>query len=195
MEGLFGHPHSITRLRKLDMHDSVSSSDHDIHARSMLKLNLLLAKHYSDVIMSAMASQITGVSIVCSAFCSGTDQRKHQSSASLTFVTGIHRTPVDSPHKGPVTRNIFPFDDVIMHSISPCRVLLWSHCGHSIILFTPLLSTWRSTDTRSQMSCSDVNKMIGYQHGSQATQHLVPTCRWITGVAKEQGPVFTTFVV
>ena len=37
----------------------------------------------------AMASQITGVSIVCSPVCSGANQRKHQSSASLTFVRGI----------------------------------------------------------------------------------------------------------
>ena len=64
--------------------------------------------------MSAIASQITGVSIVYSTVCSGADQRKHQSSASLAFVRGIHRWPVDSPHKGPVTRKIFPFDDVIM---------------------------------------------------------------------------------
>ena len=45
---------------------------------------------------------------------SGTDQRKHQSSASLAFVRGIHRSPVNSPHKWPVTRKMFPFDDVIM---------------------------------------------------------------------------------
>ena len=44
--------------------------------------------HYSDVIMSAMVSQITGVSIVCSAVCSGVDKKKHQSSASLAFVRG-----------------------------------------------------------------------------------------------------------
>ena len=68
--------------------------------------------HYSDVIMSAMASQITGVSMVCSTVCSGADQRKHQSSASLDFVWGIHRWLLDSPHKGPVTRKMFPFDDV-----------------------------------------------------------------------------------
>ena len=42
------------------------------------------------------------------------DQRKHQSSASLAFVRGIHRRPVNSPHKGPVMRKMFPFDDVIM---------------------------------------------------------------------------------
>ena len=36
-----------------------------------------------------MASQITGVSIVCSAVCSGEDQRNHQSSALLAFVRGI----------------------------------------------------------------------------------------------------------
>ena len=70
--------------------------------------------HYSDVIMNPMASQITGVSIVYSAVCLGADQRKQQSSASLAFVRGIHRSPVNSPHKGPVTRKMFPFDDVIM---------------------------------------------------------------------------------
>ena len=42
------------------------------------------------------------------------NQRKHQSSASLAFVRGIHRSPVNSPHKWPVTRKMFPFDDVIM---------------------------------------------------------------------------------
>ena len=70
--------------------------------------------HYGDVIMRAMASQIACVSIVCSTICSGTDQRKHQSSASLAIVRGIHRWPVDSQHKGPVPRRLFPFDDVIM---------------------------------------------------------------------------------
>ena len=45
---------------------------------------------------------------------SDADQRKHQSSALLAFVRGIHRWPVNSPHKWPVTRKIFPFDDVIM---------------------------------------------------------------------------------
>ena len=70
--------------------------------------------HYTDVIMSLMASQITSLTIVYSNVCSGTDQRKHQSSASLAFVRGIHREPVNSPHKRPVTQKMFPFDDVIM---------------------------------------------------------------------------------
>ena len=55
--------------------------------------------HYSDVIMSAMASQITAVSNVCSTVCSGVDQRKHQSSVSLVIVRGMHRWPVDSLYK------------------------------------------------------------------------------------------------
>ena len=71
--------------------------------------------HYSDVIMSTMAPQITGVLIVCSNVCSGAGQRKYQSSAPRAFVGGIHRWPLDSPHKGPVTRKMFPFDDVIMN--------------------------------------------------------------------------------
>ena len=70
--------------------------------------------HYGDVIISTMASQITSLSIVCSSVCSDADQRKHQSSASLAFVREIHRWAVNSPHKGPVTRKMFPFYDVIM---------------------------------------------------------------------------------
>ena len=64
--------------------------------------------------MGAMASQITSLTIVNSTVYSGVDQRKHQSSASLAFVRGIHRWPVNSPHKWPVTQKMFPFDDVII---------------------------------------------------------------------------------
>ena len=64
--------------------------------------------------MGTMASQITILTIVYSTVYSGADQRKHQSSALLAFVRGIHRGPVNSPHKWPVTRKMFPFDDVIM---------------------------------------------------------------------------------
>ena len=53
---------------------------------------------------------------VCSTVYSGAYQRKHQSSASLAFVWGIHRWPVDAPHKRPVTRKLCPFDDVFMLS-------------------------------------------------------------------------------
>ena len=71
--------------------------------------------HYNDVIMGAIASQITSLMTVYSTFYSGVDQRKQQSSASLAFVRGIHRWTVNSPHKWPVMRINFPFDDVIMH--------------------------------------------------------------------------------
>ena len=71
--------------------------------------------HYTDVIMDAMASQITSLTIVYSIDYSGADQWKHQSSVSLAFVWRIHRWPVNSPHKGPVTRKILPVDDVIMY--------------------------------------------------------------------------------
>ena len=75
---------------------------------------LINCHHYNDVIMGTMASQITSLTIVYSTVSSDADQRKHQSSASLAFVRGIHRGPVNSPHKWPVSRKMFPFDDVIM---------------------------------------------------------------------------------
>ena len=82
-------------------------------------VNLKRFPNDCDVIMSAMASQNTSPTSV-STVCSGADQRKHQSSASLAFVRGIHRWPVNSPHIGPVTRKMFPFDDVIMTLLAPC---------------------------------------------------------------------------
>ena len=74
-------------------------------------IDIQITFHYNDVIMGSMAYQITSLTIVFSAIQSGADQRKHQSYASLW---GIHRGLVNSPHKGPVTRKMFPFDDVIM---------------------------------------------------------------------------------
>ena len=98
--------------------------------------------HYSDDIMGSITSQITSLTIVYSSVYSGADQRKHQSSTSLAFVRGIHRRAVNSPHKGTVTRKMFPFDDVIMWCIVcdrrvmsillPTRIksLQWRHNGH-----------------------------------------------------------------
>ena len=81
--------------------------------------------HYSDIILGVMASQITSLTIVYSAVHSGADQRKHQSSASLAFVRGIHRWPVNSLHKGPVTRKMFPFDDIMLQRLAKPVCHLW----------------------------------------------------------------------
>ena len=67
--------------------------------------------------MSAVASQVASLTIVYSTVDSDADQRKHQSSVPLAFVRKIHRGPVNSPHKWPVTRKMFPFDDVIMFTL------------------------------------------------------------------------------
>ena len=83
-------------------------------AWSSLRIKARCMPHYDDVIMGVMASQITSLTIVYSTVYSGADQSTHQSSASLAFVWGIHRGPVNSPHKWPATRIMFPFDDVIM---------------------------------------------------------------------------------
>ena len=81
----------------------------------------------SDVIISTVASQITSLMIIYSTVYSCADQGKHQSPVSLAFVRGIHRWPVNSPHKGPVTRKMFPFDDVII-SIQTFFVCVWIWC-------------------------------------------------------------------
>ena len=101
---------------------SARATDSDLHGylitwegtRIIARVTSWYRYHYSDVIMSAMVYHITSLTIVYSTIYSGADKRKHQSSASLPFVGGISRWPVDSPHKGPVTQKMFPFDDVIM---------------------------------------------------------------------------------
>ena len=88
--------------------------------------------------MSAISYQITGVSFVCSAVCSGADQRKRQISSSLAFVRGIQRWPDDSPHKGPVTRSftMLPFDAGHHHEIfslsfmSICLHIMLEECSN-----------------------------------------------------------------
>ena len=101
--------------------------------------------HYNDVKIGAMASQITSLTIVYSTVYSATYQRKHQSSASLAFVRGIHRWPVNSPHKEPVTRKMFPFDDVIMERGRPFGPLIGVGCrlmAHLARLLIHFLVTW-----------------------------------------------------
>ena len=103
----------------------------------------VVTTHYNDVIMSLIASQITSHTIVYSTVYSDANQRKHQSSASLVFVRGIHRGHMNSPHKGPVTRKMFPFDDVIMW---------WYVRGNRSAVQFSLEINWRVYNTQDKMS-------------------------------------------
>ena len=100
--------------------------------------------NYSCVIISVMASQITSLAVVHSTAYTGADKRKHQSSTSLAFERGIHRWPVNSSHKGPVTRKMVPFDDVIM-SFSP--QVRWVTMTTIESLRWMMLETWLPTET------------------------------------------------
>ena len=92
--------------------------------------------------MGAVASQITSLTIVYSTVYSDTDQRKHQSSASLAFGWGIHREPANSLHKWPVTRIMFPFDDVIMILLVLLDMNVNYNCRTNILKFITA-KTWK----------------------------------------------------
>ena len=79
-----------------------------------LSYSLIFVTQYNDVIMGVIASQIISLRIIYSNIYSGTAHRKHQSSLSLASVMGIHRWPMNFLHKGPVTRKMFPFDDIFV---------------------------------------------------------------------------------
>ena len=85
--------------------------------------------------MGSIASQITSLTIIYPAVYSDAEQTKHQRSVSLAFVRGIHRSPVNSPHKWPVTRKMFPFDDIIISCVfheKPLQMYetVWSYTRH-----------------------------------------------------------------
>ena len=80
-------PKNVWKMPSKQQWVSYSFASNNVEIRSHEKVETPL---YCDVIMSANSSEITGGSIVCSTVCSGADQSKHQSSASLTFVRGIH---------------------------------------------------------------------------------------------------------
>ena len=86
--------------------------------------------------MSTMASQITSLTIISSTVYSGADQRKHQSSTSLASGQGIHRWPVNYPHKRPVTRKMFPLCNT---SVIMKRPLIRSNFGQFKWLFDTLV--------------------------------------------------------
>ena len=136
--------------------------------------------HYDDVIMGAMASQITSLTIVYSAVYSDADQRKHQSSASLAFVRGIYRGPVNSPHKWPVTRKMFAFLDAIMSYSSG---LLHSHIVKCLTTTEgPLSDMGKLTCNKSPQSVSmgsglglgSANERRRYIHSNAFSHWLSP---------------------
>ena len=113
----------------------------------------------------------------------GTDQRKHQSSASLAFVRGIHRRPVNSPHKWPVTRKMFPFDDVIMIIISPKHYIDIQRIPlfHDLIIcdIHPQVASWNSDLAKLRPSISPIlfftsSLLIQYyvEYGSITAVHI-----------------------
>ena len=127
----------------------------------------VFSHHYDDVIMGAIASQITSLTIVYSTDYSGAYQSKHQSSASLAFVRGIHRRPVNSPHKWPVTRKTSPFDDVIM--------TVWSHqTGFTLNI------------CKSNCEALDRGNYRGLKLTDQVIKVLGSYIRWILNIDKMQ---------
>ena len=166
------HVNSHSGMHKLQISVNANSPSSDIEWCYCVFIgNVLAWIHYNIVIIGALASQIPSLTIVYSTVYSGADQRKRQCSASLAFVRGIHRWPVNSPHKRPVTRKMFLFDDVIIVGIIKILsfkviqagpVILWSSLiRHSISHITPqwqrqnidYIWTWTSHISLSRVIC------------------------------------------
>ena len=157
------HTYNINHFWK-NAHNS-SESQGVVHrnlSQRPSKRSHLRSYHYNDVKMSAMASQITSLTIVYSTVYSDTDQRKHGSSTSLALVQRIHRWSVHSPHKWPVTRKMFLFDDVIMKCVI-----------HEYVLRV----SFTSTSCEIALALFDLSKLVqvmAWFH--QATIHYISHC-------------------
>ena len=121
--------------------------------------------------------------------------KKASSSASLAFVRGIHRSPLDSPHKGPVTRKIFPFDDVIILGAD----LIWNIYISISIIFRSWIGTisWKASswNTRACLFCSQYHGFWWHgderSHGisSHGTDYIFPQ---YSGLSASNVNPFTT---
>ena len=118
--------------------------------------------------MSAMASEITSLTIVCWNIYSGTDQRKHHSSVSLAFVREIHRWPVNSPHKWPVTRKMFPFDDVIM-----------GECHKTLLIISKHWLEWLGAIGHQAFTWTNVDKVLWCHMASLDHNELIKIARYV----------------
>ena len=121
-----------------------------------------------------MVSQIPGGSIVYSTVCSDADEIEHQNSASLAFARGIHRSPVNSPHKGPVTRKMFQYDDVIVIVYH-----LPSALGSMLINFSlPCLAVFFSFSTfiNLAMHLFLITNLLIFCHPTKNISNINETC-------------------
>ena len=138
---------------------SATSKQDQTHNTCSLSTQCLISLSFADVIMGTVPSQITSLTIVYSTVYSDADQRKYRSSTSLAFVRGNHRRPVNSPHKWPVTREMFPFDDVIMimahyhKAILSYPVSLWTNY-HGGLWLTEILQYLQCLSKKIVQSCS-----------------------------------------
>ena len=125
----------------------------------ILKLTITMTPQWARWRLKSPASRLF-TPIVYSA----ADQRKHQSSASLAFVWGIHRRPVNSPHKWPVTRKMFPFDDVIMASLMVhiSKQSKFSGNWHTCSRHT-LLALYRYTEIQCDISHRPITPFLPYK--------------------------------
>ena len=126
--------------------------------------------HYCDVTMGSIASLTTSLTSVYSTVQSGADQRKHQSSASLAFVWGSHRRPVNSQHKWPVTRKMLSFADVIMLTAYPYRNQAISyHLLKTISIFLESFHTlnisWYTTIEQTMLG-----RTVGFKYNTVVLQ-------------------------
>ena len=139
-------------------------------------------KNCNAVIMRAMASQITSLTIVYSSIYSGTDRRKHRNSASLPFVGGIHWWPVNSPHKGTVTWKMIPFDDAIMKFIK---------CQHRADII------WTCSRNVNLQKCAYRDVIENYERNltftNSDTKYLVANWYWYT-FQRQLNKINTTFL-
>ena len=112
-----------------------SSLSHCEIALSWIPQNLI---HYIDVIMTTIASQITSLTVVNSTVYSDADERKHQSSASLAFVWGIHRDRWISRTKGQLRGKCFHLMTSSCNEKSTLvKVMAW--CQDSLFMYGDFL--------------------------------------------------------
>ena len=128
------------------------------HQRSIIAFSGIVYYHYSAVIMGTMASQITSLTIVYSTVNSAPIKENIKAPHHWPSWGEFTGWPVNSPHKGPVTRKMLPFHDVIMK-------LVWDGCHSTALVKKSTLAeliAWCSQTTSHYLSQCWPRSMSSY---------------------------------
>ena len=123
--------------------------------------------------MTTMASQITSLTVVYSTVYSDADKKQTSKLCVTGLSVGNSPGPVNSPHKGPVTQKMFPFEDVIMWRGYEHHLVYETHRAKFVDVSVQLMNASNPTMLKSYYN---INYLVLTHFEAQICKRISDTC-------------------